>query len=134
MPVLFAGNRLSSEHCRQGDLTVFVIDELFNGTNTVERIAAARAVLESLCRNALVLATTHDVELQDCLVNHYELYHFQEEPEVEGFFDYRLRRGAATDRNAIKLLQRMGFSDDVVANAMAYASQDLNLSLRRPGG
>lgn len=122
------------EKGRQGDLTVFVIDELFNGTNTVERIAAARAVLESLCSNALVLVTTHDVELQDCLVNHYELYHFQEEPEVEGFFDYRLRPGAATDRNAIKLLQRMGFPDDVVANAMAYASEDLNLSLRRPGG
>ena len=119
---------------RQGEFTVFVIDELFNGTNTLERIAAARAVLESLCRNALVLVTTHDVELQDCLVNRYELYHFQEEPEVEGFFDYKLRRGAATDRNAIKLLERMGFPGDVVANAMAYASEDLNLSPRRSRG
>ena len=113
---------------------LFVIDELFNGTNTLERIAAARAVLEVLCRNALVLVTTHDVELQDCLVNRYELYHFQEEPEVEGFFDYKLRRGAATDRNAIKLLERMGFPGDVLANAMAYASQDPNLTPRRSRG
>jgi hypothetical protein len=111
------------EESHHGGLKVFVIDELFNGTNTVERVAAARAVLETLCRNALVLVTTHDVELQACLADRYELFHFQEEPEVEGFFDYRLRFGAATERNAIRLLGRMGFPADVIANAMTYAAQ-----------
>jgi DNA mismatch repair ATPase MutS len=106
------------------ELKVFVIDELFNGTNTLERVAAARAVLETLCRNALVLVTTHDVELQACLAERYELFHFQEEPEVEGFFDYRLRSGAATERNAIRLLQRMGFPAEFVAKATSYAARD----------
>jgi DNA mismatch repair ATPase MutS len=51
---------------------------------------------------------------------------FQEEPEVEGFFDYKLRSGAATERNAIRLLQRIGFPADVVAKAMTYAAPKLD--------
>ncbi len=110
------------ENAKRGDCKVFVIDELFNGTNTVERLAAARAVLESISRNAQVLVTTHDVELQAVLEGRYDLYHFREDPDVEGFFDYRLRPGATTARNAIRLLERMGFPSEVVASAMTYAT------------
>ncbi|HEU4619064.1 MAG TPA: hypothetical protein VFV10_13570 [Gammaproteobacteria bacterium] len=110
------------ESARRGDCAVFVIDELFRGTNTVERLAIARAVLESLCENAQLLVTTHDVELQALLAGRYDLYHFQEDPDVEGFFDYRLRAGATRARNAIRLLERMAFQDDVVARAMSYAA------------
>lgn len=112
------------DHARRGDCRIFVIDELFNGTNTIERLAAARAVLESLCRNAQVLVTTHDVELQDVLSDRYDLYHFQEDPDVQGFFDYRLRPGATRARNAIRLLERMGFPSEVVMSAMTYAAGD----------
>ena len=111
------------ENAEQGHCKVFVIDELFNGTNTIERLAAARAVLESLCRKAQVLVTTHDVELQPALATRYDLYHFQEGPDVEGFFDYRLRTGATTARNAIRLLERMGFPKDIVSDAMAFADE-----------
>jgi DNA mismatch repair ATPase MutS len=111
------------ELAKTGDCRVFVIDELFNGTNTVERLATARAVLESLCRNAQVLVTTHDVELQAVLAEHYDLYHFREDPDVDGFYDYRLRAGASTARNAIRLLERMGFPSEIVAGAMEYAAE-----------
>lgn len=97
---------------------VFVIDELFSGTNTVERIAIARAVLEQLSMDAQVLVTTHDVELQQDLSADYDLYHFQENPDIEGFFDYKLTAGAAVERNAIRLLGRVGFPDQVVARAL----------------
>lgn len=110
------------ETAARGDCKVFVIDELFSGTNTVERLAAARAVLESICRHAQVLVTTHDVELQSELGEDYELHHFREDPDVDGFFDYRLRPGPTTARNAIRLLERMGFPADVVASAMRYAA------------
>jgi DNA mismatch repair ATPase MutS len=106
-----------------GDCRLFVIDELFNGTNTVERLATARAVLESLCRHAQVLVTTHDVELQAVLAEHYELFHFREDPDVDGFYDFRLREGASTARNAIRLLERKGFPSDIVARAMEYAAE-----------
>ena len=84
----------------------------------MERIAIARAVLERLCLDAQVLVTTHDVELQPYLSDDYDLYHFQENPDVEGFFDYQLRPGAATERNAIRSLDRVGFPVAVVACAM----------------
>ncbi len=118
----------------QGGCTVFVIDELFSGTNTVERVAIARAVLESLGRRSLVLATTHDIELQAFLGQHYDLYHFQEDPEVDGFFDYKLRAGPATERNAIRLLGEIGFPDAIIANAMTYAEQDLRDAAQNAAG
>jgi DNA mismatch repair ATPase MutS len=87
-------------------------------------VALARAVLEHLARHALVLVTTHDVELQPVLKQHYALCHFRENPEIEGFFDYRLRPGASRERNAIRVLARMDFPDRIVAAAMDYSTQD----------
>ena len=106
---------------KSGDCRLFLIDELFNGTNTVERLAAGRAVLESLGAHSQALVTTHDVELQDDVASHYDLYYFQEDPDVENFFDYRLRPGKTTRRNAIRLLERNGFPADIVARALDYA-------------
>jgi len=107
----------------QGGCPLFVIDELFRGTNTRERVALARAVLEHLAGQALVLVTTHDVELQPVLADHYELGHFRESPDVDGFFDYRLRPGASRERNAIRVLARMDFPERIVAAAMDYSVQ-----------
>jgi hypothetical protein len=109
------------EGAKQGRCRLFLIDELFNGTNTVERLAAGRAVLESLGAHAQALVTTHDVELQDDVAHLYDLYYFQEDPDVEGFFDYRLRPGRTTRRNAIRLLARNGFPADVVDKALEYS-------------
>ncbi|MDE2497481.1 MAG: hypothetical protein KGK35_06585, partial [Xanthomonadaceae bacterium] len=108
-----------------GRSRILVIDEPFSGTNTVERIAVARAVLEALEPRAIVLVTTHDVELQAMLGGRYALYHFQENPDAAGYFDYRLRPGAATERNAIRLLDRLGFPHDITASALAYAGAGL---------
>lgn len=101
---------------------ILVIDELFRGTNTCERVALARAVLEYLGDRALVLVTTHDVELQPLLAGQYMPLHFRENPDVEGFFDYRLRAGTSRARNAIRILERVGFPARIVASAMDYAS------------
>ncbi len=105
-----------------GYRNLLVIDELFSGTNTTERVAIARAVLESLARDSIVLATTHDVELQTALDAHFDYYHFQEDPQVDGFFDYRLRPGITHARNAIRMLGEMGFPAPVIASAMDYAT------------
>jgi len=68
----------------RGECRVFVIDELFSGTNTTERIAAAKAVLQAISADAQVLATTHDAELQHLLTNRFDLYYFQEDPGRPG--------------------------------------------------
>lgn len=116
----------------QDRIKVLAIDEPFSGTNTVERIAVARAVLESLSIHAIVLVTTHDVELEAFLGDRYALYHFQENPDIEGYFDYLLKPGPATDRNAIRLLDRMGFPRIITTNAMAYAKQFSSVSDKAP--
>ena len=113
---------IESQRDTRGGL--FVLDEPFNGTNTQERIAIAYAVLRALGKRSLVLVTTHDVELQGMLKDHYDLYHFQESPDVEGFFDFKLRLGATVERNAIKILARMNFPEDVVDVALQTAALD----------
>lgn len=105
-----------------GARSLIVLDEPFSGTNTTERIAIAHAVLHALGEHALVLVTTHDVELQTLLGERYGLCHFRENPDVEGFFDYRLHAGPATERNAIRLLARMDFPRRIVTAAMDAVS------------
>ena len=62
-----------------GNLNLFLLDEIFKGTNTVERISAGKAVLSSLnADNNIVFVSTHDIELADLLKNEYDLYHFSE--------------------------------------------------------
>jgi DNA mismatch repair ATPase MutS len=91
---------------------LFLFDELFRGTNTAERIAAGQAVLENIVHQPaghLVIAATHDGELVDRLRDSYSPVHFSEQLTPAGLtFDYQLRPGRATTRNAIALLELEG--------------------------
>jgi hypothetical protein len=100
---------------------VFLIDELFRGTNTPERVAAGKAVLESLGAHAQVLVTTHDIELQHLLGPSFLTFHFVEDPELPELFDYRLHPGISTAKNAIKLLEKVGFPPAIVREARRLA-------------
>jgi hypothetical protein len=100
---------------------VFLIDELFRGTNTPERVAAGKAVLESLGAHAQVLVTTHDIELQHLLGPSFLTFHFVEDPELPEVFDYRLHTGISTTKNAIKLLEKVGFPPAIVREARRLA-------------
>jgi DNA mismatch repair ATPase MutS len=102
-----------------GDCRIFILDEPFSGTNTVERIAIAKAVLRAIGRHAQLLVTTHDVELQHLLGEKFELFYFQEDPSVEGFFDHKLHTGAGTQRNAIRVLERLGYPAEILTEALA---------------
>jgi len=96
---------------------VFLIDELFRGTNTPERVAAGKAVLESLGAYAQVLVTTHDIELQHLLGPGFLTFHFVEDPELPEVFDYRLHPGISNTKNAIRLLEKLGFPPAIVREA-----------------
>jgi len=102
-----------------GACRIFILDEPFSGTNTVERIAVAKAVLSAIGAMAQILVTTHDVELQHLLGAQFELFHFQENPAVEGFFDHKLHLGASTQRNAIRVLERLGYPAAIISEALA---------------
>jgi DNA mismatch repair ATPase MutS len=108
---------------------LLLFDELFRGTNAVERIAAGEAVLLALLVSAdgqpsphNVLVATHDQELVDLLDTVYAPYHFTETIDARGLtFDYRLQVGAAKTRNAIALLSQRGAPPELVAHALARA-------------
>lgn len=95
------------------------VDEVLRGTNTVERIAASSHILKSLCRpNTICFAATHDIELTQILENFYDNYHFTEEvQENDIVFPYRLLKGRADTRNAIRLLQLIGYRDEITREA-----------------
>lgn len=98
---------------------LFILDEVFKGTNTIERIASAKAILSYLNKRVnIVFVATHDIELAELLKQEYELYHFTETvDDKELVFDHLLKPGAARSRNAIKLLEISGYPADIVAEA-----------------
>lgn len=95
---------------------ICAVDEVLRGTNTVERIAASSTILETLFDLGVAcLAATHDGELCGILKDKCRLFHFQEEVEDgQMVFDYRIYPGPARSRNAIKLLELMGFDQELV--------------------
>jgi hypothetical protein len=102
---------------------LFLIDEIFRGTNTVERIGGAAAVLQVLAVKDVVLVTTHDIELERFLYERYEMWHFQETGKKEVPFDYKIRPGVCRTKNAIKLMKDMGYPDYIINRAKAIASE-----------
>lgn len=95
------------DESRSGYPNIFFLDEIFKGTNTTERIAAGKAVLSYLSdENNLIFVSTHDLEIATLLSETYALYHFTETVDDNAIhFDYKLKPGRLTTRNAIKILE-----------------------------
>lgn len=101
---------------------LFVLDEIFKGTNTVERISGGKAILSFLNRaNNIVLVSTHDIELTEILSEeNFALYHFSEKIDTDILtFDHKLRKGKLKTRNAIKILELYDYPTDITDDAKA---------------
>ncbi len=76
---------------------IYLLDEVFKGTNTIDRISAASSTLDYLSKQGFVVAATHDIELTNILDKDFCNYHFEEvvtKDEIK--FDYKLKEGRAT--------------------------------------
>ena len=106
--------RILDETEKEGCL-LCIIDEVLRGTNTIERIGASSRILAGLDReHVLPFAATHDIELSYILEDLYENYHFEEEvKEHEVVFNYLLKKGRVTTRNAIRLLEMTGYPENL---------------------
>lgn len=95
-----------------------ILDEMFRGTNSLERINASAEILKYLMEhNSLVIIATHDYELVDMVGNLYRCYYFSENIEKEGIsFDYKIKEGASKVRNAVKLMKYLGYPEEIVNN------------------
>ncbi len=98
---------------------LFLLDEIYKGTNTVERVSGGKAVLSWLNRgNNLVFISTHDIELTELLHEEYDLYHFSEQVDNRNIsFDYKIKAGKMKTRNAIKILEVNGYPPELIAEA-----------------
>lgn len=109
-----------------GDLPILCfVDEVLRGTNTVERISASCEILQNLSGTQFMcFAATHDIELTELLEDTYENYHFEESIENDDvIFNYRLQKGKARTRNAIKLLGILGFEATLIEKANRRAEE-----------
>lgn len=97
-----------------------LIDEPFRGTNSDEQVAASLAVLRHLVESSdFFILATHERMLTE-LANGERAgnFHFRENLDSEGLtFDYVLRPGPARTRNAIRILERERYPDDIVDDA-----------------
>lgn len=92
---------------------LYLLDEILQGTNSAERGIAVQAVARHLLdAGAIGAMTTHDLNLagEEPLKSAARLVHFTEIVDERGImrFDYRLRDGIATSRNALRLMQLIG--------------------------
>ncbi len=120
--------RILDAAARENDWPVLCfVDEVLRGTNTVERIAAGTQILLSLTgANILCFAATHDIELTELLAGQYDNYHFEEEiREGDILFPYTLQAGKAGSRNAIRLLEIMGYESSIIERAQQQAENFL---------
>ncbi|MCR5754126.1 MAG: hypothetical protein K6G30_04825 [Acetatifactor sp.] len=101
------------------------VDEVLRGTNTVERIAASTQILKALYNlGCICFAATHDIELTELLNGLYENFHFEESiQEGDILFPYRLLEGPASTRNAIKLLDVIGYDRRIIERSVEQADQ-----------
>ena len=111
----------------EGCQVLCFVDEVLRGTNTIERIAASTEILKFLSDSKVeCFAATHDIELTQLLKDNYELYHFEGNvSDNDVHFDYALKKGPATNRNAIKLLGVLGYDSKLVDNAQNLAEKFL---------
>lgn len=103
------------------------VDEVLRGTNTVERIAASTQILATLGESGILcFAATHDIELAELLRAKFDNYHFEEDvQDGDVVFGYKLLKGKATTRNAIKLLELLGYDARIIDRANAQAEHFL---------
>jgi DNA mismatch repair ATPase MutS len=101
------------DHSRRKLPMIYLIDEIFMGTNSADRITGARSVLKNLSKSWIIgMISTHDFELcdleQESNVN-VENYHFVETySNNEILFDYKLRPGRSRTTNAKYLMKMVG--------------------------
>ena len=94
---------------------LFLIDEIFSGTNSPDRRAAADAVVGTLAdRGAIGMVSTHDITLAAIATHGGANLHMgsREGSENPLDFDYKLKPGVTTESNALAIARMVGVPVD----------------------
>ena len=91
---------------------LFLIDEIFRGTNNKERLVGSRAYLRQVAGgHGVGLVATHDLELATLADqnHHIQNYHFLDHLENGRLaFDYQIHSGPSPSTNALKIMRMEG--------------------------
>lgn len=100
-----------------------VVDEILKGTNTHERIAASKAILDYIAKdNCIALIATHDMELTE--TDLYNKFYFDSTVLNDDIvFDYKIHEGIGGKSNAIALLEILGYPKIIVERARRGAER-----------
>jgi hypothetical protein len=110
--------------------SLFLLDEIFRGTNTREKVAAGVEVALHLARSgALAILATHDFEFthleREAADGSIENAHFADVVEGEMMvFDFTLKDGPTPGCNALRVLELKGFPKTVIQAARRRAQAE----------
>ncbi|WP_055071450.1 MutS family DNA mismatch repair protein [Clostridium massiliamazoniense] len=100
------------EAVKNNKKVLFLLDEIFKGTNSIDRHEGARVLINQLLKGqSMGLVSTHDLELCTLEDSRKEIvnYNFREYYKNNKLeFDYKLRDGVSTTRNARYLMKMAG--------------------------
>ena len=91
---------------------MFLIDEIFRGTNNIERLKGSSAFIRKLVEtHGLGAIATHDLELVKLAdkISTVKNFHFKETiKDSRMVFDYKLSEGPCPTTNALKIMKLEG--------------------------
>lgn len=113
------------QHLKKPGFHYFFIDELFKGTNTIERIGSGLGIVRWLAaQNCLYMISSHDIELVAASGEVNDNYHFDSR-YVEGkiVFDYQIKPGSAVTKNAVNTLESLHYPEEITQTAKDLIDQ-----------
>lgn len=103
------------QYTRKKEPMLVLLDEIFRGTNSKDRLEATKVVLKYLLKpHIFSFITTHDLALTDLGNNYKNIhnYHFTESYQDQKLiFDYQIRDGIAKSSNGLALLEMVGIKN-----------------------
>lgn len=100
------------EYAEKEEHLLFLIDEIFRGTNSIDRLTGARTVISKLnSLGAMGMISTHDLELCELAdssgrIDNYSFMEHYRDNQI--YFDYKMKQGQSKTTNAEYLMKMVG--------------------------
>ena len=106
-------------------IILILIDEIYRGTNSKDRITLASSVLNFLAgKNCMVLVTTHDPDIIKFVKPNFEPFYFDNSfKDNKVVFDYKIHKGIQLKTNVVQLIKSLDFPEEIVNTTVEYGEK-----------
>ena len=123
----YEASRISKMINRSGEgISLFLVDELLSGTNSIERISASIAIISYLnkIKSIKFVIATHDISIAEKQIDNCECYYLADTIiDNKMTFNYKLKKGIIKTTNAIKMLESVGLPPSIIEDANGIKSE-----------